>query len=81
MHRIIKALGIIAIFIFLTGVAQAGDWSTINIGYQPSTHQLAAMVAAEKGWWEEDLDEFGVEKVVMKQFPSGPPRDACNAFR
>ena len=47
--------------------------TTITIGYQPSTHQLAAMVAYEKGWWEEDLREFGVEEVVMKEFPSGPP--------
>ena len=54
-HRILKTLGILAILVLLTGVAQADDLSTINIGYQPSTHQIAAMLASEKGWWEEDL--------------------------
>ncbi len=48
------------------------EMTAINIGYQPSTHQLAAMVADEKGWWQEDLREFGVEEIVMKEFPSGP---------
>ncbi len=47
--------------------------TTLNIGYQPSTHQIAAMLASEKGWWEEDLAQFGIEKVTMKEFPSGPP--------
>jgi ABC-type nitrate/sulfonate/bicarbonate transport system substrate-binding protein len=41
----------------------------IHIGYQPSTHQIAAMLAAEKGWWEADLNKFGIEKVTMKEFP------------
>jgi NitT/TauT family transport system substrate-binding protein len=45
----------------------------IHIGYQPSTHQIAAILAAEKGWWEEDLNKFGIEKVTMKEFPSGSP--------
>jgi len=49
------------------------EMTTIHIGYQPSTHQIAAMVAYEKGWWEEDLSSFGIEEVVMKEFPSGPP--------
>ena len=46
----------------------------IRIGYQPSTHQIAAMLAYEKGWWEEDLGKFGIENVFIKQFPSGPPQ-------
>ncbi len=45
----------------------------LRIGYQPSTHQIAEMTAMEKGWWEEDLAKFGVEKVTDKEFPSGPP--------
>ncbi|HJH25223.1 MAG TPA: sulfonate ABC transporter substrate-binding protein [Methanophagales archaeon] len=49
------------------------EMTTLNIGYQPSTHQIAAMLASEKGWWEEDLAQFGIEKVTMKEFPSGPP--------
>jgi len=31
------------------------------------------MTAMEKGWWEEDLAEFGVTKVTDYEFPSGPP--------
>ncbi len=45
----------------------------INIGYQPSSHQLAAMIAAEKGWWEEDLSPYGIKEVELHLFPTGPP--------
>ena len=45
----------------------------IRIGYQPSTHQIAEMIAMEKGWWLKDLKRFGVENVVDREFPSGPP--------
>ncbi len=47
--------------------------TTIHIGYQPSTHQIAEMVASEKGWWAEDLKPFGVATVDEKVFQSGPP--------
>jgi NitT/TauT family transport system substrate-binding protein len=46
---------------------------TLRIGYQPSTHHMAEMVAAEKGWWAEDLKPFGVENIEEFEFPSGPP--------
>lgn len=47
--------------------------TTLHIGYQPSTHQIAEMVAAEKGWWAEDLKPFGVAEIEEFEFPSGPP--------
>lgn len=47
--------------------------TTLRIGYQPSTHQIAEMIAAEKGWWAEDLKPFGIVKIEEKEFPSGPP--------
>ncbi len=47
--------------------------TTLSIGYQPSTHQAAHITAMEKGWWERDLAPFGIEEVIDKQFPSGPP--------
>jgi NitT/TauT family transport system substrate-binding protein len=47
--------------------------TTLRIGYQPSTHQVAEMVAMEEGWWLEDLAPFGIEKVEDFEFPSGPP--------
>ena len=45
----------------------------INIGYQPSTHQIAHMTAMEKGWWAEDLAPFGIETVNEFEFPTGTP--------
>jgi NitT/TauT family transport system substrate-binding protein len=75
MARLI-AVGVIAVaMVMALGCVEPetpAEMTTINIGYQPSTHQLAAMVAYDKGWWQEDLREFGVEEVVMKEFPSGP---------
>jgi hypothetical protein len=47
--------------------------TTLRIGYQPSTHQITEMLAAEKGWWKEDLKPFGIEEVKEFEFPSGPP--------
>jgi NitT/TauT family transport system substrate-binding protein len=49
----------------------------LRIGYQPSTHQMAAITAISKGWWQEDLAQFGIEKVTDKVFPSGPPEMAA----
>ncbi|WP_455367249.1 ABC transporter substrate-binding protein [[Eubacterium] cellulosolvens] len=45
----------------------------LRIGYQPSTHQLAHMTAMEKGWWAQDLKNYGVDEIVEYEFPSGPP--------
>lgn len=50
-----------------------GNITTLRIGYQPSTHQIAEMVAAAKGWWAEDLKPFGVVTIQEKEFQSGPP--------
>ena len=47
--------------------------TTLRIGYQPSTHQIAEMVAYEKGWWAEDLKPFGITEIKEFEFPSGPP--------
>lgn len=68
-------IGVIAVTVAIVGCIEdeTTAMTTINIGYQPSTHQIAAMLADEKGWWEEDLAKFGIEKVVMKEFATGPP--------
>jgi len=50
-----------------------GNITTLRIGYQPSTHQIAEMVASAKGWWAEDLKPFGVVTIQEKEFQSGPP--------
>lgn len=44
----------------------------LRIGYQPSTHQMAYVTAMDKGWWQQDLAQYGVVKVSDKVFPSGP---------
>jgi NitT/TauT family transport system substrate-binding protein len=53
--------------------AMAGKISTLRIGYQPSTHQIAEMVASEKGWWKDDLKPFGITEVKEFEFPTGVP--------
>jgi NitT/TauT family transport system substrate-binding protein len=50
-----------------------GAITHLRIGYQPSTHQIAHMIAMENGWWKSDLAEFGVSEVSDHQFASGPP--------
>src|SRR5512137_811451 len=50
-----------------------GKVSTLRIGYQPSTHQIAEMVASEKGWWKEDLKPFGITEIKEFEFPTGVP--------
>ena len=64
---------VIAVIVIGIGAYFMAKPVTIRIGYQPSTHQIAAMLASEKGWWEEDLAKFGIEKVEMKEFHTGPP--------
>jgi NitT/TauT family transport system substrate-binding protein len=45
----------------------------LRIGYQPSTHQIAEMVASENGWWAEDLKPFGIAEIKEFEFPTGVP--------
>ncbi len=69
-----KATIFIAIMIlaaaFVSGCAAPNE---LNIGYQPSTHQIAHITAMEKGWWQEDLAPFGIEGINEFEFPTGAP--------
>lgn len=56
-----------------TNETAPGEITTLRIGYQPSTHQIAEMVASEKGWWAEDLKPFGITEVREIEFPTGVP--------
>jgi NitT/TauT family transport system substrate-binding protein len=47
--------------------------STISIGYQPSTHQMAFMTAFEKGWYNESLTPLGISDIKVFNFPTGAP--------
>lgn len=74
---------VIALLLFTAGCTQPSGTTTppvtaaplkeLRIGYQPSTHQMAEVTAMSKGWWQQDLAQFGVENVSDKVFPSGPP--------
>jgi len=72
-------LAVTAVAVSLLGCLESGEdkavskITTLNVGYQPSTHQVAEMVAMEKGWWLEDLKPFGIEEIKEFEFPSGPP--------
>ncbi len=55
---------------FISGCTAPNE---LNIGYQPSTHQIAHMTAMEKGWWAEDLAPFGIETINEFEFPTGAP--------
>ncbi|MDD1701708.1 MAG: ABC transporter substrate-binding protein [Methanoregula sp.] len=45
----------------------------LRIGYQPSTHQMAEITAMNKGWWQQDLAQYGVTNVTDTVFPTGAP--------
>jgi NitT/TauT family transport system substrate-binding protein len=55
------------------GTTTAAPVKDLRIAYQPSTHQMAAITALQKGWFAEDLAPLGVVNVSDKVFPSGPP--------
>ena len=57
--------------------ATAAPIKELKIGYQPSTHQMAEITAMSKGWWQQDLAQYGVVNVSDKVFPSGPPEMAA----
>ncbi|OPX79853.1 MAG: alkanesulfonate transporter substrate-binding subunit [Methanosaeta sp. PtaB.Bin039] len=48
--------------------------NTLRIGYQPTTHHVAEMVATEMGWWKEDLKQFGITEIKEFGFPTGGPQ-------
>jgi len=56
-----------------SGVNETSTLTELRFGYQPSTHQIAYMTAAEKGWWQEDLAPYGIKKITDKSFPTGQP--------
>ena len=77
MRITVIALIAIALLLITAGCTQPAGTTTqvkeLRIGYQPSTHQMAAITALEKGWFKDDLAPLGVVNVSDKVFPSGPP--------
>ncbi len=51
----------------------AGEKTVLNIGYQPSTHQMAFMTAYSKGMYNETLAPLGIKEVKAYSFPTGAP--------
>jgi NitT/TauT family transport system substrate-binding protein len=60
-------------FVALPAMAAESQKDVINIGYQPSTHQLAFMTAYQKGFYNESFAPFGVKEVKAFSFPTGAP--------
>jgi len=52
-------------------VCDAREITELHIGYLPCMHQIAEMMAMEKGWWREELSAFGIENVTDTAFSSG----------
>lgn len=56
-----------------SGVQRVSAITELRMGYQPSTHHIAFVVADEKGWWEADLAPYGVKDIKEYVFQTGPP--------
>lgn len=50
-----------------------GEKTVLNVGYQPSTHQMAFMTAYSKGMYNETLAPMGIKEVKAFSFPTGAP--------
>jgi NitT/TauT family transport system substrate-binding protein len=72
---ILMAAVLVVALTLASGCTETGEQqvTTLRIGYQPSTHQIAEMTAMEKGWWQQDLAPFGVTQVTDTEFPTGTP--------
>ena len=53
--------------------AAISEKSILNVGYQPSTHQMAFMTAYSKDMYNETLSPLGVKEVKAYSFPTGAP--------
>lgn len=71
----------IFIIIILTAIISLGcisspeppKMTTLRIGYQTTTHHLAAMAASELGWWSRDFSALGISDIGEYEYPSGAP--------
>ena len=70
----------LVLVVFTAGCTQSSGTSSnattvkdIRIGYQPSTHQMAEITAQNKGWYAQDLAQYGVTNVTDTVFPTGAP--------
>jgi NitT/TauT family transport system substrate-binding protein len=71
---IVLAMGLVMVLTTVPVLAEdTHAHNVINIGYQPSTHQLAFMTAYQKGFYNETLAPLGVEEVKAFNFPTGAP--------
>ncbi|MDW7730990.1 MAG: ABC transporter substrate-binding protein [Methanolobus sp.] len=60
-----------------TQVTEESPVTELTFGYQPSTHQIAYLMAKDKGWWADNLSSSGVETIDDKVFPTGAPEMAA----
>ena len=73
----ILAICAIAAVLLVAGCTDNGstetEKDTLSFGYQPSTHQIAYMIAKDKGWWAEDLAPYGITTIEDHISPTGAP--------
>jgi NitT/TauT family transport system substrate-binding protein len=67
---------LVVVILFSLGCISSPESKTekvtiLRIGYQPTTHHVAEMIAQEKGWWQKDLLPFGITDVKEFGYPSG----------
>jgi NitT/TauT family transport system substrate-binding protein len=67
---------LVVIMLFSLGCISSPENKTekvtiLRIGYQPTTHHVAEMIAQEMGWWQKDLLPFGISDVKEFGYPSG----------
>lgn len=71
---IVLAMSLAMLFVALPSMAaETQTKDVINIGYQPSTHQMAFMTAYQEGYYNETLAPLGVNEVKAYSFPTGAP--------
>ena len=79
---VIMVLLVALAFASVAGCTNGGNGNSgtelkqLNFGYQPSTHQVAYMIAMDKGWWGEALEKHGYTAAKSKneyQFATGAP--------
>jgi len=78
LKKVVLAIMLAGVVLFSLGCINTPEnktekVSTLRIGYQPTTHHVAEMIAEAKGWWLADLKPFGIKEVKEYGYPAGGP--------
>jgi NitT/TauT family transport system substrate-binding protein len=78
LKKVVLAIMLAGVVLFSLGCINTPENKTekisaIRIGYQPTTHHVAEMIAQAKGWWLADLKPFGIKEIKEYGYPAGGP--------